>query len=92
MPKDLTKEAMKIVYKGYTDLTQTMIEHVFSNQTENSYCITMTRWYVSKYNEGHYIHYRFKYTKSTVTMLFRILPYPDKPDGQILSMMAKDLQ
>ena len=78
--KELTEEAMKIVNKGYTGLTQSFIEWIFSHETDNSYLIDIDRWYVSKYNEGHYIHYRFIYTATTVTMKFLVLPHNRKPD------------
>lgn len=80
MSNQRTDEAMKIVYKGYTDLTQRMIEHIFNNPTETSYLINQTRWYVSKYNAGHFIHYYFQYTASTVNVKIKILPHSKQPE------------
>ncbi len=77
--KELTQEAMKMVHKGYTSLTEIMIDWIFAHETETSYLIDLDRWYVSKYNDGHFIHYRFIYTAQTVTLKFLILPYSDKP-------------
>ena len=79
MSSELTEEAMKIVNKGYTGLTELMIEHIFKSPNESSYLIGLDRWYVCKYNDGHYIHYRFIYTQQTVTLKFLILPHKDRP-------------
>lgn len=76
---ELYEDAMKLVKKGHSSLTQLFIEHIFSHETHFSYLHNNDRWYVSKYNESHYIHYRFIYTDATVTLKFFILPHGDKP-------------
>jgi hypothetical protein len=75
----LSDEAMMVISKGYTALTQKMIEHIFNTDTHSTYLVCEARWYVCKYNEGHYIHYRYVYSEFAVNMRMEIMSTPDKP-------------
>jgi hypothetical protein len=76
---ELYSDAMKIKNKGHDALTQMIIEHIFKTETYNSYLHDSERWYVSKYNAAHYIHYRFIYKERTVTLKYFIHPDYVKP-------------
>jgi len=73
---DKTDWNMINVKKGYQNYTQVWIEHIFGHETYTSYMEADQRIYVSKFNEGHFIHYYFRYTEKTVTLVMRILPTP----------------
>lgn len=56
------------------EINQMILSTIFNNPTETSYITNQTRYYVSKLNEGHYIHYFFTYTTKIATLHYVIKP------------------
>lgn len=70
---------MNLSHQSYNIPTQKWIDWIFSHETETSYTVYNERWYVTKYNEGHYLHYRFSYSDISVSLQIRIYPRPERP-------------
>lgn len=54
------------------EINEMILTTIFKNPTETSYITNQVRYYVSKLNEGHYIHYFFTYTTKIATLHYVI--------------------
>jgi hypothetical protein len=54
------------------DINEIVLTKIFNGTTESSYLNGKVRFYVTKYNEGHFIHYFFTYNPKFATLHYFI--------------------
>lgn len=73
IPEDKINTSNMIIVKSTIDkFDMKIFELIFSQPTEHSYYVLNHWWYVVRYNEGYWIHYRFLFSKKILQIQYTI--------------------